>query len=485
MLRSKSAARGQFWFKAALAFGCVVGLLLLAQSIAGYFYVSRRLVRDQLQREADRQAIRIERSLRSLGTPDIAAVKSALDDHLEEQQQRVAWLRIIDARSVVLAQAGPVVGKPPTAEQIRRSFEERRDIRRMEDTADGRVFVAVVPIRAPIPGPPPQPNASEQPLQGRGRGPRLLEVGLREEVASGSYARLRVNLLVSSAAALMLVGSMLLLARRLRGYLRGQQLEQQFAVARRVQHDLLPGNLAPLADLECAGTCIPAWQVGGDFYDVFRTPGGKVAMLLGDVSGKGLGAALVMSLLHGAIRCSDWLDRISHERATGRLNRVLYESTAREMFATLFWAYYDEPLLHYVNAGHVPPLLVRANGEIERLTEGGMVLGVIGESEYRQGVVHLEEGDLLVLCSDGVLEAADAADEEFGEARLQSLLTGRAKVACRDLCDEVVDGVRAFARNGSLDDDLTILLVRVRRREKREEKLAEIAETVQGGGGYR
>jgi hypothetical protein len=483
MLRGGRAPTGLFWFKAALVFGCIVGLLLLAQSIAGYFYVSRRLVRDQLQREAERQAIRVERSLRALGTPDGAAITRALNDHLEEQQQRVSWLRIIDNRGTVLAQAGDPSGNPATADQIRRSFEERRDIRRTEETASGRIYVATVPIRAPVPGGGPEPQSPGQPP--RGRGPRLLEVGLREEVASGSYARLRVNLLVGSVAALMLLGSMLLLARRLRGYLRGQQLEQQFAMARRVQHDLLPEKLPPFADLECAGTCIPAWQVGGDFYDVFRVGGDKVALLVGDVSGKGLGAALVMSLLHGAIRCCEWLDRSAHETATEKLNVVLYESTAPEMFATLFWAYFDEPLLHYVNAGHLPPLLLRASGQVERLTEGGPVLGVIGDCRYQQGVVHMQDGDLLVLYSDGLLEAADGADEEFGEARLQGIISTRAKLACAELCDEIVNGVRAFARNGSLDDDLTLLLVRVRASANQRELAAEAVEMFQGGGGYR
>jgi phosphoserine phosphatase RsbU/P len=308
---------------------------------------------------------------------------------------------------------------------------------------------------------------------------------LREEGAAGSYARLRMNLLIGSVAALMLVGSMLLLARHLRSYVRGQQLEQQFAMARRVQHDLLPEKLPPFTDLECAGTCIPAWQVGGDFYDVFRPDGGKVAMLVGDVSGKGLGAALVMSLLHGAIRCCDWLDPAAHETATEKLNAVLYESTAPEMFATLFWAYYDEPLLHYVNAGHLPPLLLRASGQVERLTEGGPVLGVISESAYQQGVVHMQEGDLLVLYSDGVLEAADGTDEEFGEARLESIISSRAKLACEELCDEIVNGVRAFAHDGSLDDDLTLLLVRVRETSRSQLAAAEAVEVFEGGGGYR
>jgi serine phosphatase RsbU (regulator of sigma subunit) len=476
MAHAKVWRSGSVWFRAALVFGCLVGLLLLAQSVAGYFYVSRRLVRDQLQREADRQAIRLERSLRAAGTPEEATIARALEEHLEEQQQRVVWLRLLDGTGRVLAQAGSAVGNPPSAERIRRSFEQREDIRRMVETASGRVFVAAVPIR--VPGPPGQ----------RPRGPRLLEVGLREEFARGTFGRLQINLLVSSVAALMLVGAMLLLARRLRAYLRGQELEQQLSIARRVQHDLLPQKLATFRDLECAGTCIPAWQVGGDFYDVFGAGGGKVALLVGDVAGKGLGAALVMSLLHGAVRCSDWLGSSAHENATLKLNKLLYESTAPEMFATLFWAYYDAPLLHYVNAGHLPPLLLRASGAVERLTEGGPVLGVIADSSYQQGVVRLEEGDLLVMYSDGVLEASDAAEEEFGEARLAGIVSGRARVACSELCDEIVSGVRAFTRDGSLEDDLTLLLVRLRGKEGRHVRLAEAieqeAETA-GVGGHR
>jgi sigma-B regulation protein RsbU (phosphoserine phosphatase) len=260
---------------------------------------------------------------------------------------------------------------------------------------------------------------------------------------------------------------------------RGQQLEQQFAIARRVQADLLPGKLATFRDLECAGTCIPAWQVGGDFFDMFSAPRGRVALLLGDVSGKGLGAALVMSLLHGAIRCSDWTEPAAHEAATEKLNAVLFDSTAKETFATLFWAYYDAPLLHYVNAGHLPPMLLRASGAVERLTEGGPVLGVIPDATFRQGVVQLEPGDLLVLYSDGVLEAADSTEQEFGEARLESIVSGRADAACNELCDDIVRGVRAFSR-GNLDDDLTLLLVRVRAGGRRETRLAAAVEEVAG-----
>jgi hypothetical protein len=483
MLRGKSGRTGHFWFRAALVFGSLVGVLLLAQSIFGYYYVSRRLVRDQLQREAERQAVRLERALRALDSPDAAAINRALAEHLEEQQQRISWLRIVDVRGAVLAQAGTPVGDPFSAGEIRRSLDDRRDLHRMDETPGGRIFVAAGPIRAPVFGPAP-PNGAGPPPDRR-RGPRLLEVGLREEVASGSYTRLRINLLVSSIAALMLVGAMLLLGRSLRSYLRGQQLEQQFAIARRVQHDLLPEALPPFAGLECAGTCIPAWQVGGDFYDVFDAGGGKVALLVGDVSGKGLGAALVMGLLHGAIRCSDWLHPEAHETATEKLNTVLHEGTAPEMFATLFWAYYDEPLLHYVNAGHLPPLIVRASGDVERLTDGGPVVGAIQGCRYEQGVVHLREGDLLVLYSDGVLEAADGEDEEFGEARLQSIITESAKRPVSELCDEIVNRVRAFAHRGSLDDDLTLLVIRVRAAEAQPELAAEAEEMFQGGGGYR
>ena len=161
--------------------------------------------------------------------------------------------------------------------------------------------------------------------------------------------------------------------------------------------------------------------MGGDLYDVFDTDDGEVAMVLGDVSGKGLPAALLMGVVQGAVRASVGTGAASnHEDAAERLNHLLCMKTARERFVSLFWCYFDREngSLRYINAGHLPPLLVRRDAEgsrVIRLDEGGPVLGLLPGVRYQQAVVAVKQGDLLVVFSDGILEAANAADEDFGE----------------------------------------------------------------------
>ncbi len=452
----------QLWFKAGMIFGCIVALLLLLQSIAGYFYVSRRLERDQLDRDGDRLAIRLERGSRQRRLAAPAAIAQIMNGLIEEEQaeqpQRIAWLRVLDPVGRVLVEAGNPVGSPPSRESLRRLLDERTRIRHILNSPRGKIFVNVVPLHIPVPTPDMHSGGQRRP------GPRMLEIALYEGNASRGFGALRANLLVSSAAALMLLGSMFLLAFRLRAYLQGQQSEQQLAVARRVQHDLLPALASSYGDLECAGICIPAWQVGGDFYDVFTPEAGTTALVVGDVAGKGLGAALVMSLLHGAIRCSNWIGNSAHETATQAINATLFSSTAPETFATLFWAYYDAPTLYYVNAGHCPPLLLRSSvGDsvnVEHLTEGGLVVGALSRATYRQGAVQIRPGDLLVLYSDGVLEAEDLSGEQFGEDRLRNVLKEHSDLPCRQICDHIVNRIHAFTQVRSLQDDLTVVLVR-------------------------
>jgi hypothetical protein len=424
------------------------------------FLHSRRLEGDQLDRDGDRLAVRLEREVRQRGLIDRALLAQIMNRLIEEdaaeQQQRIAWLRVLDLGGRVLAVSGSAVGSPPNREALLRLLEERARIRRVQNAPLGKIFVNVVPLHIPLRS---DLHAEEE----RRPGPPLLEIGLYEGNASRGFGTLRANLLVSSAASLMLLGSMVLLAYRLRTYLEGRQSEQELAVARRVQHDLLPDLAPSYGDLECAGVCIPARQVGGDFYDVFTTKAGTTALIVGDVAGKGLGAALVMSLLHGAIRCSNWMDPLAHETATQAINAVLLSSTARETFATLFWAYYEGSTLYYVNAGHWPPVLLRNSGNVrvEHLMESGLVVGMLPWATYRQGTVHMEPGDLLVLYSDGVLEAEDLSGEQFGEDRLLSTIKEQSALPCTQICDHIVNRVRSFTQTKSLQDDLTVLIVRV------------------------
>jgi sigma-B regulation protein RsbU (phosphoserine phosphatase) len=300
-----------------------------------------------------------------------------------------------------------------------------------------------------------------------GANARLLEVALYVNVRTGAYWPLRRDLIIGCSAAVALLGSMTLMGFRFRDYVRAKQIEQQLELARQVQRDLLPSATPPLADLDCAAECVPAWQVGGDFYDVFTTQDSGFAFVLGDVSGKGLPAALLMGLLHGAVRSSSWVSGASeHEDSSKRLNELLFTRTSKERFASLVWCFLnrDTSTLRYVNAGHLPPLLVTANGRepsIQRLEEGGPVLGLIPTAQYHHGSTQCRPGDLLVLYSDGVVEAVNQGDQEFGQERLEALLKRSFRHSPSEVVQEILANVRKFLNGAEPQDDLTLLVVRV------------------------
>ncbi len=185
----------------------------------------------------------------------------------------------------------------------------------------------------------------------------------------------------------MLLGALVLIAARLRSHLEGKHLEKQLEIARQVQQDLLPSESDIPETVQFAAECIPAWRVGGDFYDTFQTGEGSVAIVLGDVSGKGMPAALLMGVMHGAVRSSSWAESArEHELCSGRLNRLLCERSSGGRFASMFWGYYNPAArrLHYVNAGHCPPILIRKRGEhVETvlLEGGGPVLAAFSHHE--------------------------------------------------------------------------------------------------------
>jgi len=315
-----------------------------------------------------------------------------------------------------------------------------------------------------------QPGRGEPPRFPGGPGFRLryLEVALYLSSAREVYGDYLGDLAINTSAALGLVASMVLLYFRLPNYVNGKRLEQQTELARQVQMELLPPAKFSVQNLSFAAECVPAWQVGGDFYDVFSGEDGKVAIVLGDVSGKGLPASVVVGVLLGAVRASDWMSGTAeHEASSERLSELIRTRTALERFASLFWSYYEPETqtLWYINAGHPPPLLVQrdAAGEagILLLEEGGPVLGVVPGAAYRQGHVSAHPGDLLVVYSDGVVEATNADGEQFDEERLREVIrqnSGRSPVEIRDL---VLEQVHQFLGDQRAQDDLTLVVGRI------------------------
>ncbi len=340
-------------------------------------------------------------------------------------------------------------GAPPDAGAAQRAGTDGREATRPAGAEAGRGAPAVFRAR-----------------------PRMVEIALYMASASATFAPLLTQLIVNSTAALGLVASMVLIWARFPNYLRGKQLEQQTELARKVQTDLLPAPNLTFENVDFSAECVPAWQVGGDFYDVFPTPDGRMAIALGDVSGKGLPASVVVGLLLGAIRSSDWLaGKRQHEEATRQISELLRTRTAIERFASLFWCTYEPAtrMLRYINAGHLAPMVVTKSGygppEILRLEEGGPILGVLPNVSYRQGAVEISAIGVIVLYSDGVVEAENSEQEQFGEERLQRVVVENAHRPSAEIRDEILRQVRLFLGKERAQDDLTLVVARLRSKQ--------------------
>ena len=465
-------APGYLLFKLLLVIGGLLGLLLLYQSVRNYQFVAERLVREELSREAARHGSYILQLAREGDVDKPEEAGPLLERILEERRSQIAWIRLVNLRGEVLASAGSPGGRTFSPADLRSQFDSGDPLSRVLNTPSGRLLVALRPLRVRWGRigqrrEPPADRPETPPLPARAGGPTLMEIALHWEGVGAEFGRLRRNMIVSVSAAIALLAAMAFLGLRFGGYVRGKQLEQQLELARNVQQGFLPRDPLAPGNLDVAAACDPAWQVGGDFYDVFQAANERVAMILGDVAGKGLPAALLMGVLHGAVRSNCALtDSIDLEAATRRLNELLCARTPPSTFVTMFWCHYDSQArrLCYVNAGHLPPFLLRESpgGAVDllRLEEGGPVLGVIPEASYRQAAVEFRAGDLLVVYSDGVIESANPRGDEFGEARLTRILLHSGNRSAAAVRDEILEAVRNFAGGRPQQDDLTLLIVR-------------------------
>ena len=248
-----------------------------------------------------------------------------------------------------------------------------------------------------------------------------------------------------------------------------QQLEAELEIAREVQAKLFPATAPRIAGLEVLGACRPARAVSGDFFDYMGLGGQRLAISFGDVSGKGISAALLMASLHSIMRaqCAQlrWGDALAlQESAVGlvrQANEQLQASTESNKFATLFFGAFDAAsgTLVYVNAGHLPPLVLR-NGSARPLDVTGPIVGAFPSVEFGASTLEIESGDLVVAYTDGLTEPEDEAGEAFGEECLQEAVTKRRDNPLRSLIEEVMDEVIAWTGRPTLQDDMTMLVVR-------------------------
>jgi sigma-B regulation protein RsbU (phosphoserine phosphatase) len=242
-----------------------------------------------------------------------------------------------------------------------------------------------------------------------------------------------------------------------------RRAEREMEIAKAVQTKLFPQRMPPLETLEYVGGCIQARAVGGDYYDFLDLGPGRLAFVLADISGKGISAALLMANLQANLRSQCALAIEDLTKLLCAVNRLFYESTAPEHYATLFFATYEDDTraLRYVNCGHNPPLVVRATGEVNRLEATATVVGLFDRWSCEEGEVRLEPGDTLVAYSDGVTEAASDDGAEYGEARLIEILQAKRCQSIVSLHEDVVAAVKDFS-SGEQGDDITLVAVRSR-----------------------
>jgi len=238
-------------------------------------------------------------------------------------------------------------------------------------------------------------------------------------------------------------------------------LKNDLEIARDIQQAMLPSGLYTAAGLETVGISRPANTVGGDFYDILPLPDGRVVVAVGDVAGKGSPAALLMALLLAMLRTL--VDEgLEPADLVTRLNVQVSRHAPGTRFITLLYAIFDPKtgVLTYVNAGHMPPLLLRNDGTSTRLTEGGIALGMFDHSTYTTGQVTIECDELVAIYSDGITEAENPSGRPFDEAGLESALVAHRHDGLSSIGAAVVRAVEQYTADTRLADDLTILLLR-------------------------
>jgi len=242
-----------------------------------------------------------------------------------------------------------------------------------------------------------------------------------------------------------------------------ERLNRELEIAREVQQRLFPQKTPQVEGVELAGSCRPALSVGGDYYDFLKLKNGQLVFAVGDVSGKGVPAALLMAVVQASIRAQSMAQSDDLALLTANVNLLVTESSAKTHFATLFYALYDPQtrLLRYVNAGHNPPLVVRAHGEIEWLRSTGVAVGWSKRATFKEAQITLAPGDTVFAYTDGLTEAMNAVNEEFGEERFAQAAIQLCGTSPESAMQAMLNTVDQFTAGAAQHDDMTMVLLRI------------------------
>jgi sigma-B regulation protein RsbU (phosphoserine phosphatase) len=277
-------------------------------------------------------------------------------------------------------------------------------------------------------------------------------------IADGRFTEdhLKVLTTLASVAAIRVENARLAEAR-----LQQERLERELQLAMEIQQRFQPTAPPVVSGYELQGISFPCYEIGGDYYDFIEREDGRLVIALGDVSGKGTAAALLMSSLHASVHAQAGSHDTLSETISA-VNRYLADNIPANRFVTLFYAELDPASgsLSFLNAGHNPPLIVHAAGTVEQLASGGLPLGIKRNAEYREGRSQMQMGDVLVIYSDGVTEAASPSGEEFGATRLYEVVSRNIDASAAGLRDRIESALTKFSQGTQAADDITLVIVK-------------------------
>ena len=240
-----------------------------------------------------------------------------------------------------------------------------------------------------------------------------------------------------------------------------RRLEKELAIAREIQMSFLPGRAPELPGFDLAGASITHDEVGGDYYDFIPISETRMGLAIADVSGKGIPAALLMAGFRMSL-LAEIRNEFAIRAVMRKVNALLHESTERDKFVTAFYGVLDwkNSVIIFSNAGHNPPLLLRHEGGVEELSDGGLAFGILPDSHYEERPMPLRPGDVLLMYTDGVSEAEDEMAEQFGVQRIEDVVRAHATESAADILEALVEAVRQWTGERGPSDDLTLLVLR-------------------------
>ena len=290
-------------------------------------------------------------------------------------------------------------------------------------------------------------------------GPQVIGVLNLESDTLGAYHEGFLDILVALAGE---AGIAIKNAQLNEEAIKSEELQKEMEIAGKIQQAILPQQLPHVENLDMAGKSIPCYAVGGDFYDVLKLSETQIGICIGDVSGKGVPGAIMMSVLYTSFRGKVFELKTTSEMVYA-LNNILCINTAEGRYATFFYCTLDfeRLVMYYTNAGHNPPLIMKKSGDWIKLREGGFVLGFLRDQEYRQMTQLIDPGDIIVLYTDGVTEVFNGEDELFGEDRLKKIIADNSQLCAKEIKNKIIEAVKDFALDKEQQDDITLVVIKV------------------------